>query len=55
VSRYKISTGIPPILCKKKEEKRGFLTEKEAYSFRSKKTKTHGHNNTINSTKLARY
>ncbi len=36
-------------------EKRGFLIEKEAYSFRTKKTRTHRHNNTTNSTKLAPY
>ena len=36
----------------KKEEKRG---EKEAYSFRPKKTKTHQHNSSINPTKLLRY
>ena len=42
------------ILGKKRifNKKRG---EKEAYSFRPKKTKTHRHNSTINPTKLARY
>ncbi len=35
--------------------KRGFLTEKEEHSFGQKKTKTDRHNNTTNSTKLARY
>jgi len=37
------------------EKKRGFLIEKEAYSFRPKKIRIHRHNNTTNPTKLARY